>query len=159
MESAMPAHNHILLHLSLEPVAGSSLPAGDIGPELAAYVRALLDNLDASPVAIGASSNELNIVAPLPLAMSTAHLVFCIKRGTERWLSEQCAHTRTFFWAPGFTAHSVDRTSLTELIRGLQRRATYCEPASTIAPAAAKPIRRRSAPTTLKRQHGEATTP
>jgi len=159
MESAMPAHNHILLHLTLEPVAGSSLPASDIGPELAAYVRALLDNLDASPVAIGASSNELNIIAPLPLAMSTAHLVFCIKRGTERWLSEQCAPTRTFYWAPGFSAHSVDRTSLTALIRGLQRRATYCEPANINAHAATKTRHRRSAQTTPQRQRDEASTP
>lgn len=159
MEYAMPAHNHILLHLTLEPVAGSSLPASDIGPELAAYVRALLDNIDASPVAIGASSNELTIVAPLPLAMSTAHLVFCIKRGTERWLGQQCAPTCTFLWAPGFTAHSVDRTSLTTLIRGLQRRATYCEPASINAPDATKQIRRRAAPATVQRQHDEATTP
>ena len=140
MESLMPDHNNILLHLTLEPAPGSSLPASDIGPELAAYVRALLDNLDASPVAIGATSNELTIVAPLPLSMSTSHLVFCIKRGTERWLNQQCDAQHAFLWAPGFRALSIDRSSLTALIRGLQQRATYCEPASpserTGAPAA-----------------------
>ena len=130
MESLMPDHNNILLHLTLEPARGSSLPASDIGPELAAYVRALLDNLGASPVAIGATSNELTIVAPLPLTMSTSHLVFCIKRGTERWLNQQCDAQHAFLWAPGFRALSIDRSSLIALIRGLQQRATYCEPAS-----------------------------
>ena len=141
MESLMPDHNNILLHLTLEPAPGSSLPASDIGPELAAYVRALLDNLDASPVAIGATSNELTIVAPLPLSMSTSHLVFCIKRGTERWLTHQCDAKRAFFWAPGFRALSIDRTSLNALIRGLQQRSTYCEPASPIARTSAPSAR------------------
>lgn len=129
----MPDHNNILLHLTLEPAPGCSLPASDIGPELAAYVRALLDNLDASPVAIGATNNELTIVAPLPLSMSTSHLVFCIKRGTERWLKEQSEAQHAFLWAPGFRALSIDRSSLTALIRGLQQRATYCEPESPCA--------------------------
>ena len=131
----MPAHNNILLHLTLQPAPGSSLPAHDIGPELAAYVRALLDNLDASPIVIGATSTELTIVAPLPLCMSTAHLVFCIKRGTERWLTQQCTSQRVFLWAPGFRALSVDRACLAALIRGLQDRATYCEPPSFDAQA------------------------
>ncbi len=124
----MQAHNNILLHLTLQPAPDSNLPAHDIGPELAAYVRALLDNLEASPIAIGATSTELTIVAPLPICMSTAHLVFCIKRGTERWLTQQCTAQRAFLWAPGFRALSVDRASLAALIRGLQDRATYCEP-------------------------------
>jgi hypothetical protein len=127
----MPAHNHILLHLTLEPASGSRLRPADIGPELAAYVRALLDNLDASPIVIGASSDELTLVAPLPRNMSTAHLVFCIKRGTERWLTQRSATQRNFLWAPGYRALSVDRTSLTTLIRELQLRAAYCEPAPT----------------------------
>jgi hypothetical protein len=127
----MPAHNHILLHLTLEPAPGSRLRPADIGPELAAYVRALLDNLDASPIVIGASSNELTLVAPIPRTMSTAHLVFCIKRGTERWLTQRSATQRNFTWAPGYRALSVDRTSLTTLMRELQLRATYCDPAPT----------------------------
>lgn len=131
----MSAHNNILLHLTLQPAPRSNLPAHDIGPELAAYVRALLDNLDASPFAIGATSTELTIVAPLPLCMSTAHLVFCIKRGTERWLTKQCTSQRAFLWAPGFRALSVDRASLAALIRELQHRATYCEPLSFDAQA------------------------
>lgn len=137
----MPDHNNILLHLTLDPAPGSSLPASDIGPDLAAYVRALLDNLDASPVAIGATSHELTIVAPLPLSMSTSHLVFCIKRGTERWLTQQCDAQCAFFWAPGFRAISIDRTSLTALIRGLQQRSTYCEPANLSARTGAEASR------------------
>lgn len=125
----MPAHNHILLHLTLEPAPGSRLRPADIGPELAAYVRALLDNLDASPIVIGASSNELTLVAPLPRTMSTAHLVFCIKRGTERWLTQRSDAQRNFAWTPGYRALSVDRTSLTTLVRELQLRAAYCDPA------------------------------
>ncbi len=133
----MPAHNHILLHLTLEPAPGSRLRPADIGPELAAYVRALLDNLDASPIVIGASSDELTLVAPLPRTMSTAHLVFCIKRGTERWLTQRSATERNFSWAPGYRALSVDHTSLTSLIRALQLRATYCDSVPTNAQSSA----------------------
>lgn len=112
--------DHILIHLTLEPAANHALPAAELGADLAAYVRALLDNLDASPVVIGASSHELTLVAPLPPTMSTSHLVHCIKQGTEPWLNRTADRTE-FRWAPGYRALSVDLRSLAVTIRRIRR--------------------------------------
>lgn len=127
----MTRGDHVLIHLTLTPEDDQHLPVPSFGDELAEYVRALLETLDAPPVVVGASPNELTLVAPLPHTMSTSHLVFCIKTGTERWL-RQITQPRQFRWAPGYRAVSVDLRSLAITIRRIRRMtpAQRCQPRS-----------------------------
>ena len=143
MESIMQRADHVLIHLTLEPAQGQTLPPSPLGVELAAYVRALLENLDAPPIVVGASETELTLVAPLPATMSTSHLVFCIKQSSERWL-QQTTDSPDFRWAPGYRALSVDLRTLAVTIRRIRRSSTSLDLTSN-----SRWIHERSSPSAL----------
>lgn len=126
-----PAH-HLILHLTLEPDSTSTLPHCT-GADLAAYVRALLETLSTPAWAIGATPTELTLVVSLPSTMSTAHLVYCIKRSTERWMASHAPSQPPFRWRPTYSALTIDLRTLAQAIRSVQTRATASQPRVTEA--------------------------
>lgn len=124
--------DHLLLHLILEAEQPGTLPDCSAA-ELAAYVRALLETLGSNALAVGATRCELTIVTSLPRTMSTAHLVHCIKRGTERWLNAQPSVANPFRWQSGYSAMTVDLRTLAETVREIHSRTGKAQQAATAA--------------------------
>lgn len=128
----MQPANHLILHLTLEPETGSPTP-NCAGADLAAYVRSLLDTLGTSAWAIGATPTELTLVVSLPHTMSTAHLVYCIKRSTERWLAINAPTNPPFRWRAAYSALTIDLRTLADAIRSVQARANAPHAHATVA--------------------------
>lgn len=124
--------DHLLLHLIIEAEQPGMLPDCSAA-ELAAYVRALLETLGSNALAVGATHSELTIVTSLPRTMSTAHLVHCIKRGTERWLNAQPSRATPIRWRPGYRAMTVDLRTLADTVREIHARTARAQPAATAA--------------------------
>ena len=108
----MPS-THISLHSHLVFSTKERLPTigTDWRPRLHAYLGGIAEGLDATPLAIGGTADQVHILVGLKSSHRLDYLVRDIKADSSEWIHKEIGK-RLFVWQKGYGAFSVSPTNL-----------------------------------------------
>jgi REP element-mobilizing transposase RayT len=72
-----------------------------------AYLVGVCHNLDSPSIRVGGVEDHVHILCCLSKTLSPSELVRELKRESSKWLKEQSADLRNFYWQNGYGAFSV----------------------------------------------------
>ncbi len=75
--------------------------------ELYAYMGAIMNDLECTPIIINGTSNHVHIFCILSKNIAMAKLVEDVKRHTSRWIKTKDVYYKDFAWQGGYGCFSV----------------------------------------------------
>ncbi len=88
----------------------------EIRASVHAYLGGCVRNLGASAIEIGGVADHVHLLAEYPPQLSISELAGKIKANSSRWIHETVGVPR-FAWQRGYSAFSISRTDVSEVVR------------------------------------------
>ena len=103
---------HVVLHIIFSTKNRVPfLKAPDVRERLHAYMAGVLQKIECPPIIINGTEDHVHILCNLGRKITIADLLEEVKRVPSRWMKEQGAKYRDFYWQGGYGAFSVSESS------------------------------------------------
>ena len=87
----------------------------DIRARLHAYMAGVLQNIGCEPILINGVEDHVHILCNLSRTITIAKLVEEAKTEPSKWMKEQGAACRDFFWQGGYGSFSVSQSNVEQV--------------------------------------------
>lgn len=91
------------------------LKDSELRPRLYAYMAGVLQNIGCEPILIGGVEDHVHILCNLARTITIAGLVEEAKTTSSKWMKEQGASGRDFFWQGGYGSFSVSQSNVDQV--------------------------------------------
>ncbi len=87
----------------------------EVRTRLHAYMAGVLQHPGGEPILLNGVADHVHIFCNLSRTVTIAQLVEEAKKATSKWMKEQGAHHRDFFWQGGYGAFSVSQSNVEQV--------------------------------------------
>lgn len=87
----------------------------ELRARLHAYMAGVLQHIDCEPILINGVEDHVHILCNLSRSLSIAGLVEEVKKNPSKWMKDQGAAYRDFFWQGGYGAFSVSQSNIEQV--------------------------------------------
>jgi REP element-mobilizing transposase RayT len=87
----------------------------ELGSRLFAYMAGVLQQIGCEPILINGVADHVHVLSNLSRTVSIAEFVENAKKTTSKWIKEQSAEHRDFFWQGGYGSFSVSQSNVEEV--------------------------------------------
>ena len=102
-----------------------------IEPQLYAAIAAKCRGLDCEPISINGVDDHVHLLMRLSPAVSIARLLKNIKGSTSRLMTHEITPGESFRWQGAYSAFTVGKDDLPQVIRYIDRQKAHHQEAST----------------------------
>lgn len=89
----------------------------DIEPQLWSYLAGIAREHLMVPLKIGGIADHIHVVLNVPPTLSLSKAMQLLKGGSSHWLHDTFPSLRGFAWQDGYSAFTVSKSNLPEVIR------------------------------------------
>ena len=84
----------------------------EVRTRMHAYMAGVLQHIGCEPILINGVEDHVHILCNLSRTVTIAQLAEEAKKSTSKWMKEQGAHCRDFFWQGGYGSFSVNQSNV-----------------------------------------------
>ena len=88
------------------------LKDSEVNARFYAYLAGCLQNIGCAPIIINGFTDHVHILCNLSRTITVAGLVEEVKKGSSKWMKEQSAVLRDFYWQSGYGVFSVNQSNI-----------------------------------------------
>ncbi len=87
----------------------------DLRARLQAYMAGVLQSIGCEPILIGGVEDHVHVLCNLSRTVTISGLVEEAKTGSSKWMKEQGAAGRDFYWQGGYGSFSVSQSNVEQV--------------------------------------------
>jgi REP element-mobilizing transposase RayT len=114
-----------LIHLIYSTKNRTACLTPDIRPKLFAYQAGIFHQWESPALIIGGETDHVHALFVLSKNHTLVKVIEEVKRGSSKWLKDQCGSFSQFHWQNGYGAFSVSQSSVARVRRYIEEQTEH----------------------------------
>ncbi len=116
------SYTNLLIHIVFATKDRRPLIRPEARESIHAYIRGILKNLKAFPVAVNGVDDHVHLLVDISATTSIADLLRTIKTNSSKWIHENYANMKGFAWQTKYGGFSVSRSNKDSVRRYIENQ-------------------------------------